>query len=432
MRAAKLFLILVIYSGLTNLNAQTLVGYWPFTGNTADSSGMGNHGTIVSGSGSVTLTTDRFNNPNSAYLFNNGRINIGSSGFPTGNGQRTMCAWFKRNAVNTSTAHYILSIGGNSFDGCRSSIVIDNINTWIGVENRWPANYKVWQPDTNWHFLCAVFPQGSTVCGDYKVYFDGVYGIDTFRFPNTPLNTNIEAPAIGCLGSADVYFFHGKIDDVRLYSTALNATQILELYNSPPAMPTLLSPANNSSGISVTPLLDWNTVPFTSSYRVLLSSDSTFATTQLDSTINVDSLRIPPGRLANNVKYYWKVRSINLGGRSPYTAHFNFTTSLVGINQTGNEIPESFKLYNNYPNPFNPTTKIRFDISGTSVAQTFLSVYDMLGREVATLVNEELKPGTYEVEWSAEGGETNFASGVYFYKIVADGFTDTKRMVLIK
>lgn len=106
----------------------------------------------------------------------------------------------------------------------------------------------------------------------------------------------------------------------------------------------------------------------------------------------------------------------------------NPTGNPVGITLTGTEIPENFSLSQNYPNPFNPATKIRFAISGSTAAQTFLSVYDITGREVATLVNEELKPGTYEAEWYAG----KFSSGVYFYKLNAGGFTDTKRMILVK
>ncbi len=100
----------------------------------------------------------------------------------------------------------------------------------------------------------------------------------------------------------------------------------------------------------------------------------------------------------------------------------------IGIINIGNNVPKTFKLYQNYPNPFNPTTKIEFDISGKSVAQTFLSVYDMLGREVSTLVNEQLKPGKYEVTFDA----SNYSSGVYFYKLVAGDFVVTKRMILLK
>jgi hypothetical protein len=92
------------------------------------------------------------------------------------------------------------------------------------------------------------------------------------------------------------------------------------------------------------------------------------------------------------------------------------------------EIPAEYKLYQNYPNPFNPTTKIKFNISGTSAAQTFLYVYDILGRGVATLVNGQLQPGTYEVDFDG----SNYSSGIYFYKISAGSFTEVKCMVILK
>jgi len=91
-------------------------------------------------------------------------------------------------------------------------------------------------------------------------------------------------------------------------------------------------------------------------------------------------------------------------------------------------VPTIYTLFQNYPNPFNPVTKIRFQISGSSVAQTFLSVYDITGKEISLLVNANLKPGSYEVSFDASG----LSSGVYFYKISAGSFTDVKKMVLLK
>ncbi len=101
---------------------------------------------------------------------------------------------------------------------------------------------------------------------------------------------------------------------------------------------------------------------------------------------------------------------------------------LTLIQPISNHIPSQYSLSQNYPNPFNPVTKIRFDISGASVAQTFLSVYDILGREVATLVNEQLQPGTYEVDFDG----SNLPSGIYFYKLTSDDFSQTKKMLIIK
>jgi len=98
----------------------------------------------------------------------------------------------------------------------------------------------------------------------------------------------------------------------------------------------------------------------------------------------------------------------------------------VGIQTLSNEIPKEYKLIQNYPNPFNPSTNIKFDIQKTSLAK--LIIYDALGREVATLVNEELKAGSYQVDWDGSG----YPSGVYFYKIIADDYVNVKKMILLK
>ncbi len=92
--------------------------------------------------------------------------------------------------------------------------------------------------------------------------------------------------------------------------------------------------------------------------------------------------------------------------------------------------PKEFKLEQNYPNPFNPTTKIRYQIPdvGTGLAQSVLKVYDILGNEVATLVNEQKEPGYYEVEFNA----SQFASGVYIYRLQSGNFISTKKMMVIK
>ncbi|MGH2576124.1 MAG: T9SS type A sorting domain-containing protein, partial [Ignavibacteria bacterium] len=103
---------------------------------------------------------------------------------------------------------------------------------------------------------------------------------------------------------------------------------------------------------------------------------------------------------------------------------------VIGINLIGNEIPENFKLYQNYPNPFNPSTNIKFDIIsvGTVPRTVRLIIYDILGREIASLVHEELKPGTYEVEWNGN----IYASGIYFYRLTSGDFIESKKMVLNK
>ncbi len=97
-----------------------------------------------------------------------------------------------------------------------------------------------------------------------------------------------------------------------------------------------------------------------------------------------------------------------------------------GISVISGEIPSKFSLEQNYPNPFNPVTNIRFNVAETGFVK--LVVFDIMGREVKTLVSETLKPGVYLADWDGSLA----TSGVYFYKLMIDYYTETKRMVLIK
>lgn len=113
----------------------------------------------------------------------------------------------------------------------------------------------------------------------------------------------------------------------------------------------------------------------------------------------------------------------------PWSGQLIYTTNgggPVGIQPISNQVPSGFSLAQNYPNPFNPNTKIQFSISKSVF--TKLTIYDISGRVMAILVNEDLKPGIYEIDWNA----SHRASGVYYYKLEADSYTETRRMVLLK
>ena len=99
---------------------------------------------------------------------------------------------------------------------------------------------------------------------------------------------------------------------------------------------------------------------------------------------------------------------------------------IAGVNLLGNLIPVMYTLSQNYPNPFNPVTNLEFGISDLGFVS--LKIYDLLGKEVTTLVNEKLSPGTYKYEFDGSG----LPSGVYFYRLTAGEFMETKRMMLVK
>ncbi|MEO8514966.1 MAG: YCF48-related protein, partial [Ignavibacteria bacterium] len=186
-----------------------------------------------------------------------------------------------------------------------------------------------------------------------------------------------------------------------------------------------------SNWILISSLTGENIVMFNNSEGFLLGQSSTIRKTSNggNNWFNVFNL--------HNV-YWWldlqviNPRNIWAVGYEGVTGYVAFNNNSggepIGIQTINTEIPNNFLLSQNYPNPFNPQTKIKFDIPANMKGQTSnvkLIIYDLLGREVATLINEELKPGTYEADWNG----SNFSSGVYFYKIISKEFTETKKMV---
>jgi len=209
-----------------------------------------------------------------------------------------------------------------------------------------------------------------------------------------------------------------------------NGSGVIAPANNPPPN----SPPNGSNGQSTSALLDWSPSSLALSgiedsiwYGVQLSADSTFNTTLINTdTVTITQYQVPAGILNHNVRYFWRVMAINIGGEGPWSPVWNFRTGLVGLNQTGNETPVQYMLYNNYPNPFNPVTKIKFDIPQQSFTE--LTVYDIQGKEVKVLLETILASGKYEYFFDA----SNLSSGIYLYSIRSGNYSAIKKMVLIK
>ena len=100
--------------------------------------------------------------------------------------------------------------------------------------------------------------------------------------------------------------------------------------------------------------------------------------------------------------------------------------TITSINPQFTYRPATFALYQNYPNPFNPLTAIGYQLSALSDVD--LSIYNLIGQKVVTLVNKRQPPGRYQVEWDASG----FASGVYYYKIESGNYVQTRKMIYLK
>ena len=110
-----------------------------------------------------------------------------------------------------------------------------------------------------------------------------------------------------------------------------------------------------------------------------------------------------------------------------YNIEVDTSDNPVSVNNISSDI-KGFELYQNYPNPFNPFTKIVYDLNSNIQSKVKLSVFDVLGNEVVTLVNEKQSAGRHEAELDG----SRLASGIYFYKLTAGNFSDTRKLILLK
>lgn len=193
-----------------------------------------------------------------------------------------------------------------------------------------------------------------------------------------------------------------------------------------PAIPTLLSPANGLIDQQLNVTLQWNAVSGADSYRVQVATNQNFSPTLVnDSALTTNSKSI--GTLSLNTTYYWRVSAKNAGGKSSFSSAFNFKTIVsTSVEQINNTIPMNYKLEQNFPNPFNPSTEIRYALP--SHAHVVLEIISETGQQVATLVSKEQEAGYYRVIWISG----SLSSGIYFYRLTADSFIETKKFVLLK
>ena len=152
----------------------------------------------------------------------------------------------------------------------------------------------------------------------------------------------------------------------------------------------------------------------------------TYGITDKDGNYTVN---VPPGEFdiyVDKLGYVSDTKSISAAGSNDAPINVDFSIRKPGEDNFKNTTPVNFKLSQNYPNPFNPATTINFDIPVNG--NVTLQVFDLSGREVDVLVNEYRTEGTYSVNFNGE----SYSSGVYFYRLTVNNFTDTKKMLLIK
>ncbi len=268
---------------------------------------------------------------------------------------------------------------------------------------QWQVAFKARQTQTNTGF----FPMPLTL----RVSFAS--GPDTtFRVMNS-VNNQVFAVRFGRQPTALTFDPNNDIV-IKQGTTTVGPTL---------STPTLVSPVNGYYGPPPA-LLTWNDDVSTAAYRLQVSTDSLFASTIVDDSTLTDTVHLVHS-LVMNTKFYWRVNARNAGGTTAWSPVWNFTLSTTDVAER-KEVPATFSLSQNYPNPFNPTTVIRYGLPHRSYVN--VQVFNLLGQSVGVLEDGDQDAGFHELVFDGKG----LASGVYLYRIQAGGFTQTRKLILMK
>jgi len=190
--------------------------------------------------------------------------------------------------------------------------------------------------------------------------------------------------------------------------------------------PQLNAPGNGSSESPSSTVLSWAGVMGATSYTVQVANDSAFSNLVTNQG-SVRALSFSPTGLKAGMVYHWRVASVSVDGRIVWSEYRKFNTYVTtDASDERVSVPEVFRLEQNYPNPFNPSTQIRYSLA--KAGQVSLKVFNVLGQEVITLVNEEQPAGSYQVRFDA----TSLPNGTYFCRMHTAAFDKTTKMLLVK
>lgn len=384
----------------------------------------GNNGIVITTSNGGTNWISAFSNiPPNANLtsilgMSNSYTRAITAGLLSGN---TAVVYFTSNG-GASWQNTFMQTGGEIYGFAELSSMYDILLIGKPVGNRWTI-FRSTNEGRNWDSAGCYLPQSGSETGFVNSVFaiegKAWFGTNNSRIYYLPNGPNWLVQSTSPEQNSSVVWFQYLLTEQSVVGLGLTAgTSLFKTTNlGMNWVPVTAAGSGVITGIAGSPS------SFSKSWYC--RGDKIYTGTEGNNWIH--EYTAPSGNythIANNKTgspNVWALR--DNGGISKYTGQ-------IGIHNISNGVPDKFSLSQNYPNPFNPSTKISFSIPTVETTQRviLLKVYDILGNEVATLVNQQLTPGTYSVDWNA----SNFPSGIYFYRLTAGDFSQTNKMILLK
>jgi hypothetical protein len=286
--------------------------------------------------------------------------------------------------------------------------------------------------------------KGGSITGTDKAYFGETWplGVDIYRTCGGATDLWGLGWTPGEINASDFGVAVSAQENQGGSGTAsIDHIQITVYYSFFLQPPVLASPASEATGVSIAPTLSWNASNGASSYRLQVSTSSTFEITIFDQSAITNTSQTLTA-LSHSTTYHWRVNASNAAGTSDWSSARSFTTQALGkfaesdtLKRSAPSVieptPTQFEIGQNYPNPFNPETEIAYGVPKESHVR--LAVYDLLGREVRILIDGIITPGFHRVRWDGRDKLGSFVpSGVYICRFDSPKGSIVKKMLLLK
>ncbi len=406
---------------------------YSFTENFNDSSNNNRNGISYG----VQLAEDRFGNQNKAGFFN-GSSYIDTNWYPLSYNKLTLSAWIKPHAINWD--NMIICSGRDTYDPYGGfQLNVYNDYRLIGggdICNNPDLNRQaVTTPNSislfNWQ-MCTMTYDGMTI----KLYLNGKLVTEKNYAENHPFMVSADKVLIGMMGVGwNIYHFNGYIDEVRIYNRTLTDDEVFTLYQSDNStLPVTLSSFTATYTASNTVSINWQTESESNmiGYYIYRSNSNDVSSSERVSSLltaynqpETQNYSFTDREIEYETTYYYWLQSCDLDGSQQYHGSICITT---GNGQTIQNpvITINTRLKNAYPNPFNPSTSISFDLA--SPENVIIDIYNIKGQLVKRLVNKDYDKGNHSIIWNGrDNNGVNCGTGVYFYRMSAGKTVQTKK-----